>query len=97
MDLMEKLHRYIQKSAGTPVSPILFATFLLCLCPFVKNKVDGVDRISVADDVGWWVSGKDIEELQCKIGKCASLTQQWAQNNAVVCDIDKTEIVLLSD
>jgi hypothetical protein len=28
--------------------------------------------------------------------KCALLSQQWAQNNAVVFDIDKTEVILLS-
>jgi hypothetical protein len=58
--------------------------------------VDGVEGISFADDVGWWVSGKDIGEIRRKIEECASLSRQWAQNNAVVFDIDKTEIVLLS-
>jgi hypothetical protein len=58
--------------------------------------VEGVKGISFADDVGWWVSGKDIGEIRGKIEKCASLSQQWAQNSAVVFDIDKTEIVLLS-
>jgi hypothetical protein len=58
--------------------------------------VDGVEGISFADDVGWWVSGKDIGEIRRKIEKCASLSRHWAQNNAVVFDIDKTEIVLLS-
>jgi ribonuclease HI len=81
---------------GSRVSPILCATYLSCLFPFVEDKVDGVDGISFADDVGWWVSGKDIGEIRRKIEKCASLSQQWAQNNAVVFDIDKTEIVLLS-
>jgi phage terminase small subunit len=52
--------------------------------------------ISCADEVGWWVSGKGIGEIRRMIEKCASLSQQWAQNNAVVFDIDKTEIVLLS-
>jgi hypothetical protein len=78
------------------VSPILFATYLLCLFPFVESKMDGVGGISFPDDVGWWVSGKDIGEIRCKIEKCASLSQQWAQNNAVVFDIKKPEIVLLS-
>jgi hypothetical protein len=81
---------------GSPVSPILFATYLSCLFPFVEDKVDVVEGISFADDVGWWVLGKDIGEIRRKIEKCASLSQQWAQNNAVVFDIDKTEIVLLS-
>jgi hypothetical protein len=58
--------------------------------------VDGVEGIFFADDVGWWVSGKDIGEIRRKIERCASLSQQWAQYNAVVFDIDKTEIVLLS-
>jgi hypothetical protein len=58
--------------------------------------VDGVEGISFADDVGWWVSGKDIGEIRRKIEKSASLSQQWAQNNAVVFDIDKRQIVLLS-
>jgi hypothetical protein len=81
---------------GSPVSAILFATYLSRLFPVVEDKVDGVDAISFADDIGWWVSGEGIGEIRCKIEKCASLSQQWAQNNAVVVDIDKTEIVLLS-
>jgi hypothetical protein len=81
---------------GSPVSPILLATYLSCLFPFVEDKVDGVEGISFADDVRWWVSGKDIGEIRCKIGKCASLSQKWAQNNAIVVDIDKTEFVLFS-
>jgi hypothetical protein len=55
----------------------------------VEDKVDGVEGISFGDDVGWWVSGKDIGEIRRKIDKCASLSQQWAQNNAVVFDIDR--------
>jgi hypothetical protein len=58
--------------------------------------VDGVEGISFANNIGWWVSGKDIGEIQRRNEKCASLSRQWAQNNAVVFDIDKTEIVLLS-
>jgi hypothetical protein len=81
---------------GSPASPILFGTYLSCLFPFVEDKVDGVEGISFADDVGWWVSGKNIGEIRPKIEKCALLSQQWAQNNAVVFDIDKPEIVLLS-
>jgi hypothetical protein len=58
--------------------------------------LDGVEGISVPDDVGWWVLGKDIGEIRRKIEKWASLSQQWAQNNRVEFDIDQTEIVLLS-
>jgi retron-type reverse transcriptase len=45
---------------GSPVSPILFAIYLSCLFPVVESKLAGVKGISFADDVGWWVSGKDI-------------------------------------
>jgi hypothetical protein len=81
---------------GSPVSPILFVTYLSCLFPFVEDKVDGVEGICFADDVGWWVSGEDIGEIRRKIEKGASLSQQWVQNNAVVFDIVKRQIVLLS-
>jgi hypothetical protein len=47
---------------GSPVSSILFVPYLSCLFSFVENKVDGVEAISFADDVGWWVSGKHIGE-----------------------------------
>jgi hypothetical protein len=63
---------------------------------FVEDKVAGVEGISFANDIGWWVSGKDIGEIRRKIEKCASLSQQSAQNNAGVFDIDKTDIVQLS-
>jgi hypothetical protein len=58
--------------------------------------VDGVEGISFADDVGWWVSGKDITEIRRELEKCALLSQTWADNNAVVFDINKTEAVLFS-
>jgi retron-type reverse transcriptase len=47
---------------GSPVSPILFAIYLICHFPDIENTVEGVEGISFADDVGWWVSGKDIGE-----------------------------------
>jgi hypothetical protein len=96
MALMDRYQRLIQEYCRDHRSPILFATYLSCLFPFVEDKVDGVEVISFANDVGWWVSGKDIGEIRRKIEKCASLSQQWAQTNAVVFDIDNTEIVLLS-
>jgi retron-type reverse transcriptase len=80
----------------SPVSPILFAIYLSSLFPHIENRVEGVEGISFADDVGWWVSGKDIGEIRHEMEKCALLSQQWAQNNAVVFDIDKTEVILLS-
>jgi hypothetical protein len=60
----------------------------------VESKVDDLEGISFADDVGWWVSGKNITEIRRKLEKCALLSQTWADNNAVVFDIDKTEAVL---
>jgi hypothetical protein len=62
----------------------------------MESKVDGVEGISFADDVSWWVSGKNITEIRRKLEKCALLSQSWADNNAVVFDIDKTEAVLFS-
>jgi hypothetical protein len=38
---------------GSPVCPILFVTSLSCLFPLVDDKVDRVEGISFADDVGW--------------------------------------------
>jgi hypothetical protein len=58
--------------------------------------VEGVEGISFADDVRWWVSGKDIGEIGQMMESCALLSQQWAQKNAVDCDIDKSEDILLS-
>jgi hypothetical protein len=81
---------------GSPVSPILFAIYLSCLFPHLENTVEGVEGIPFVDDVGWWVSSKDIGEIRNKMEKCALLSQKWAHNNAVVFDIDKTEVILLS-
>jgi hypothetical protein len=58
--------------------------------------VEGVEEISFADDVCWWVSGKDIGETRQKMERCALLSQEWAQHIAVDCMIDKTEAILLS-
>jgi hypothetical protein len=80
----------------SPVSPIVFAIYLSCLFPHIVNTLEGVEGIPFGDDVGWWVSGKDIGELRHKMEKCTLLSQQWAQNNAVVFDIDETEVILLS-
>jgi hypothetical protein len=56
---------------GSPGSLILFATYPACVFPFVEDKVDRVEGMSFADDLGWWVSGMDIGEIRRKIEKSA--------------------------
>ena len=79
---------------GSPVSPILFAVYMSELFDYVEQRMDGrIRAISFVDDIAWWTSAKDTTGVQQHLEEAASHALQWARNNAVSFDTEKTEAI----
>ena len=47
------------------------------------------------DDVAWWAEGRNETEVARKLTNAATYAVEWASENAVAFDVDKTEAMLL--
>jgi ribonuclease HI len=81
---------------GSAVSPILFAIYISDIHSVVEGRVKGIKALSFVDDVTWLAIGKDIGEVVEKLERCAAVSQEWAQQNAVEFESEKSEAVLFS-
>jgi ribonuclease HI len=54
----------------------------------------GAVEISFLDDLSWIASGANVTEIVETLEKCAKITTQWVEQNAVEFDIAKTEAIL---
>jgi hypothetical protein len=55
---------------GSPVAPILFITYLSGIFEEVEGSCEGKGLL-FADDVAWWVEGKDDQEGAEKLTKAS--------------------------
>jgi hypothetical protein len=76
---------------GSPAAPILFVTYLSGIFDTVEEMVPGIKGLSFADDIAWWVKGKDQEEVAAKLAEAAAASLAWAKDNGVAFDSGKTE------
>jgi hypothetical protein len=82
---------------GSPVSPILFAIYMSELFDYVEERMENrVRAISFVDDIAWWTSAKDTAGVQRQLAEAAAYALEWAHNNAVTFDTEKTEAIWLS-
>jgi len=79
---------------GSPVAPILFVTYLSGIFDEVERAVPGVQGLSFADDIGWWVKAENEEEVAAKLAEAAAMSLDWAKDNGVAFDQGKMEGVL---
>jgi len=80
---------------GSPVSPVLFAVYISEMFGYVEERAD-VKALSFVDDVAWWAEGRNETEVARKLTNAATYAVEWASENAVAFDVDKTEAMLLT-
>jgi ribonuclease HI len=90
---------------GSPTSPILFDIYISNLFfhleppppkRFFQEKDKSITALSFVDDVAWVVRGDEVKQCVQQMEQCAKKAKEWAANNAVEFDIQKTEAVLFS-
>jgi len=83
---------------GSPVSPVLFVTYLSGLISDVEKEEEQCESkgISFVDDVEWVVERPVVGECTQRLERCAAGAQKWAKENACQFDIEKTEAILFS-
>ena len=79
---------------GSPAVPILFVTYLSGIFDEVERTAAGVRELSFVDDIGWWVEGKNAEEVAGKLSLAAAVAIEWAGKNGVAFDHGKTEAAI---
>ena len=77
---------------GSPVSPILFLIYAQDIHPVIKIKYD-TDSMSFVDDVGIYVINKTIQENCHQLIKILKTLFNWAADNGVKFDDDKSELI----
>lgn len=81
---------------GSPVSPILFIIYLSGVFNAIERRVNGIQCLSFADDIGLLASGYSVREVCNKLQEAAKVAIEWGHDNAVQFDAGKTEAVLLT-
>jgi len=76
---------------GSPVSPILFAIHTAGPMMWVEERVQGVEELSIGDDIGWVAIGKDVNQVVRKLEPCAAERINWASRRDLQFDTVKTE------
>jgi len=79
---------------GSPAAPILFITYLSGVFDEVERAAPDVSGLSFVDDIGWWVEGKNAEEVANKLSLVAAAAIEWAGKNGMAFDHGKTEAAI---
>jgi len=79
---------------GSPVAPILFATYLSGIFDKVEAAVPGIRGLSFVEDISWWADGADSRAMAAKLSAAAAASIEWAVENGVAFDYGKTEAAL---
>ena len=77
---------------GSPVSPILFLIYIYRLFPHIEGQ-SNVTTISYMDDGCILATGKDFGEVTRTLTEAARVAFDWAKDNGVEFDPDKTEAI----
>ena len=81
---------------GSPVSPVLFAIYVANIHQAVEDQVEDTRGISFVDDVTWVAEGYDLDDVMRKLERCAAVSLEWGERNAVRFETAKTEAILFS-
>ena len=57
-------------SQGLPISPVLFAIYIVDIPSAVERQVKDSRGISFLDDVTWLVEGTDLSDVVGKLERC---------------------------
>ena len=78
------------------MSPILFTIYLSGVFDTIERRVNGIQCLSFADDIGLLTPGYSVREVCNKLQEAAKVAIEWGHDNAVQFDAGKTEAVLLT-
>jgi hypothetical protein len=81
---------------GSPVSPILFAIYTSGLIKWVEEYVSEAEGLSVVDDLGWVVTGSNVNHVVSILERCAAKSIVWASRRGLQFDPAKTEAALFT-
>ncbi|ODM15132.1 hypothetical protein SI65_09371 [Aspergillus cristatus] len=76
---------------GSPVSLILFIIYLSGVFDVIERRVNGIQCLSFADDIGLLAPGYSVREVCNKLQEAAKVAIEWGQGNVVQFDAEKTE------
>jgi hypothetical protein len=79
---------------GSPVSPILFASYSSGVIKWVEERVSRTEGFSCVHDVGWIATGSDVSQLVRKLESCAWESIDWAERQEHEFVTAKTEDAL---
>jgi hypothetical protein len=77
---------------GSPGSPILFAIYTSRQIKWVKKYVSEAERLSVADNLGWVVTGTDVNHVISILERCAVQSIEWVSRQGLQFDTAKTQV-----
>ena len=81
---------------GLPVSPILFAIYTSGLIKWVEEYVSEAKGLSFVDDLGWVVTGSDVNQVVMILERCAAKSMEWAGRRGLKFDTTRTEPALFT-
>ena len=81
---------------GSPLSPILFAIYTSGLIKWVAEYVSEAEGISCIDNLGWVVTGSDVNHVVSILERCAAKSIEWASRRGLQFNTAKTEAVLFT-
>jgi hypothetical protein len=64
---------------GSLVSPILFPICMSGLIKWVEERVSVAESLSFVGDLGWVVTGNDVDQVVKKLQACARVSMDWAE------------------
>jgi len=81
---------------GSAVSPILFAMYTSGLIKWVEEYVSEAEGLSFIGDLGWVVTGSDVNHVVSIVERCAAKSIEWASKRGLQFDTARTEVVLFT-
>jgi len=76
------------------VSPILCAIYTSGLIKWVEEYVSDAEGLSFVDDLGWVVTGSDVNHVVSIRERCTVKSIEWANRRGLQFDTAKTEAAL---
>lgn len=81
---------------GSPVSPILFLTYISGVFFQVESRLPQISCLSFIDDLGFLVEGQSVLEIKKSLKKAGKIALDWATDHTVTFNIGKIEAMLFS-
>jgi len=81
---------------GSPVSLILFAIYTSGLIDWVEEYLSEAEGLSCVDDLGWVVTGSNVNHVNSIVERCAAYSIEWVSRRGLKFDTAKMEAALFT-